>query len=272
MKILVVDGGGVFGIGPAAVLSGTDTLAKFDAFVGTSIGAAICASCACGIQTQTDVQFFQHWMPMIFKPNLLRAINPCNSKHSDKQLNMALKNIFRGRAYRDVSKPLFITAADVGQCSLKVFNPMDDGSMMLWEAVRAAVAAETYFPSWRGLADGGVFANNPSMVAVAAAVRKLHVPLEEIELLSIGTGNRAGNMRQPHTIVGWSRWLIRALLEGSSSAMHDYFVRSLPLKRYVRIQFAGESHWRMDSARSMREAYEKWDCDIKNAKAVVNAF
>jgi len=273
MKILVLDGGGAFGDVQASILDGADAFEKFDAFVGTSIGAALSAAIAAGLRKEVSRTFFHHWMPLIFKRTCWRKYNPFNSRYPDKNLNAALRSVFRGLYYRDVKKPLFITAANVGARTLKVFNVEDDGGWLLWEAVRAAVAAETYFPSWKGLADGGVFANNPSMVAVSAASRVLGVPLGEIEVLSIGTGVSPSNSRRPPlTMVGWGIWLVNALLEGASDDMHDYFVRSLPVKSYKRIQFARMPGWQMDSAKSMLKAEAVWDRDIKQAIQTVKEF
>lgn len=273
MKILALDGGGVFGDVQASVLQGIEAFDKFDCFVGTSIGSALSAAIASGLHNQVGTPFFHHWMPKIFKPNPWRKYNPFTPKYSDKELNRALRSIFRGTYYRDVKKPLFITAANVGSRTLKVFNQEDDGGWLLWEVVRAAVAAETYFPSWKGLADGGVFANNPSMVAVAAASKRMGVPIEEIEILSIGTGSKTGNgSRVPRTIFGWGVWLVNALLEGASDDMHDYFVRSLPVKKYQRIQFAGKPGWKMDNPVAMMEAEEAWQKDIMAAIKTVEEF
>ena len=273
MKILVLDGGGVFGDVQAAILQGVDAFEKFDCFVGTSIGSALCAAHAVGLRKDVGTPFFHHWMPRIFKVNIFRKYNPFNSRYSDKELNRALRSVFRGMAFRDVKKPLFITSANVSTRSLKVFNSIDDGSWLLWEAVRAAVAAETYFPSWKGLADGGVFANNPSMVAVAAASRRLNVPIEELEILSIGTGESSDNMgRPPVTMFGWGVWLVEALLEGASDEMHDYFVRSLPVKKYERIQFARRPGWKMDSPKAMFQAEDAWQKDIMDAIQKVKDF
>jgi patatin-like phospholipase/acyl hydrolase len=273
MKILALDGGGVFGDVQAAVLEGFDAYEKFDCFVGTSIGSALAAATAVGLRKDVGRPFFHHFMPKIFEVDLLRKFNPFNSRYSDKELNKALRGVFRGKYYRDVQKPLFITAANVGTRTLKVFNSDDDGGWLLWEAVRAATAAETYFPSWKGLADGGVFANNPSMVAVAAASKALKVPLEEIEILSIGTGSKPYNSRRgPQTMFGWGMWLVDALLEGASDEMHDYFVRSLPLKKYTRIQFAGRPGWKMDSPKAMLEAEDVWQRDIMAAIQTAKDF
>ena len=196
-----------------------------------------------------------------------------NSKYSDKGLNAALRDVFGGTLLRDAQKPLFVTAANVGSRTLKVFSPLTDDGWMLWEVLRAATAAETYFPSWKGYADGGVFANNPSMVGVAGACRALGENLEDIEVLSIGTGQKpAGGGRGPVSIFGWGMWLVDALLEGASDEMHDYFVNSLPVKKYVRIQFAAESGWKMDSPADMMRAQRVWAKDVEKAINIVKAF
>ena len=231
MKILVLDGGGVFGNAQATILQRIDAFEKFDCFVGTSIGAAIAAAIAIGEQDKVDQQFFHKWMP------------------------------------------LFITAANVGSRTLKVFSPETDSGWLLWEVVRAATAAETYFPSWKGYADGGVFANNPSMVGVAGACKALGQNLEDIEVLSIGTGKKpASGGRGPVSIFGWGAWLVDALLEGASDDMHDYFVNSLPVKKYTRIQFASEGGWKMDSPEDMMKAQAAWAQDMDKAITVVKAF
>lgn len=272
-KVLCLDGGGVFGDVQASILDGVDAFEKFDAYVGTSIGAAMCAAISAGFRKDVTSAFFHHWMPVIFKKSLCRRLNPFASRYSDVGLNAALRGVFRGTYYRDVKKPLFITAVDVAARTLKVFNSDDDGGCLLWEAVRSATAAETYFPTWNGLADGGVFANNPSMVAVAAASRILKVPLGQMEVLSIGTGSTpTGGGRPPFLRVGWGIWLIEALLEGASNDMHDYFVWSLPVKRYKRIQFVRRPGWKMDDPKAMLQAEEVWERDIKDAIRTVEAF
>ncbi|HNY39954.1 MAG TPA: patatin-like phospholipase family protein, partial [Bryobacteraceae bacterium] len=67
-----------------------------------------------------------------------------------------------------------------------------DQKVSAWKVARATSAAPTYFPSFRGvdglrLIDGGVWANNPTMVALVEAFGTLHVPLASIRILSLGT-------------------------------------------------------------------------------------
>ncbi len=271
MKMLALEGGGVYGDLQAFVLRNVDALDKFDCFVGTSIGSAILAAISLGMQDKVTTNFFHEKMPIIFSGSL-RRYWPFNSKYSDEGLNNTLQDIFGGYFLKDAKKPLFVTAANVGARTLKVFNSTENGWLM-WEVIRCATAAETYFPSWKGYADGGVFANNPSMVGVAAAVKILGVKIEDIELLSIGTGDRTGGgSRGPKSIFKWGIWLVNALLDGASDKMHDYFVRSMPIKRYVRLQFPCRSGWKMDSPADMLIAETVLKDDLERAAKIVEAF
>jgi len=118
-----------------------------------------------------------------------------------------------------------------------------------------------------------VFANSPSMVGVAAAARMLGAKIEELEVLSIGTGDRTGRgSRGPRSIFRWGVWLIDALLDGASDKMHDYFVRSMSLKKYKRIQFPCRSGWKMDSPADMLEAEKVLRADLDRAAKIVEAF
>jgi len=276
MKILVLEGGGTFGIAQARILDAIDTT-KFDCFVGTSIGAANAAVVA----TQRNIkleEFFHVEMPRIFDGRWWRKYKPFTPRYRDESLNQSLIRIFDGLQLRDAKKPLFITAVDMNAKRLKVFSSIDsdDGTRLLWEVVRSATAAETYFAPWKGYADGGILANSPQMVAVAAACSKLGCNLSDIELCSIGTGEATCNYNlsglRAYSFVSWGLWIIRALLNGASSSMHDYFVRSLPVKKYTRIQFVRDPSWNMDNPKDMLKAEKAWEVDIQRAINIVKEF
>ena len=174
----------------------------------------------------------------------------------------------------EIKKPVFITAADIGQKTLKVFSSknMEDQAWPAWEVCRAATAAETYFPSWKGFADGGIYANNPSMVALAAAVKILGAKIEDIEILSIGTGESCDSGVPPEGRLTTAIWVLRAMLNGASVKMHNYFVKSLPVKKYTRIQFVCDPGWGMDNPKSMYDAEYKWAIEIQEAIKTVKYF
>lgn len=63
----------------------------------------------------------------------------------------------------------------------------------MWEVAMATTAAPTFLPAHRlrhdrvRLIDGGVWANNPTMVGIAEAVSMLGAGVDQIRVLSIGT-------------------------------------------------------------------------------------
>jgi uncharacterized protein len=274
MKILALDGGGVFGRIQSRILCDVDCLSKFDAFVGTSIGAPQVLAHAMGRGDLVRPDFFDKWMGKVFETTWLRRMNIMKSEYPDKGLNDALKDLFGSAKFGDAKKPVFITAADIGQKTLKVFSSVsfEDKSIPAWEVCRAATAAETYFDPWKGFADGGIYANNPSMVGLAGAVRVLGARVEDVEILSIGTGEGSDQGKAPLTRLTTAVWVLRAMLNGSSDKMHDYFVKSLPVKRYERIQFIREGNWPMDDTKSMYRAENKWMYEIQNAIKILKEF
>lgn len=278
MKILCLDGGGVFGFAQARILDEARCSDKFDAFVGTSIGSAVAAAYALGVGGMVNQDFFDNWMPRIFHRSFLRRFNPFVAKYPDNGLVDALQYVFRSSNLGDVKKPLFVTAANIGAKRLKVFNSrnIDDAGLPIWQVVRCATAAETYFKPRNGYGDGGVFVNNPSMAGVASAIVELKAKVEDIEILSIGTGDGARGNGIPCTKIGWGLWMVGAMLDGASDAMNDYYVRALAkgqvVKRYERIQFPAEAKWEMDSVSDMRDAERAWEPDIIKAIKIVRDF
>jgi hypothetical protein len=116
------------------------------------------------------------------------------------------------------------------------------------------------------------YINNPSMVGVAAATRVLGAKIEDIEILSIGTGDPSGNGEMPQSRVTTALWVVRAMLAGSADKMHDYFVRSLPVKKYERINFVLQPTWKMDDPDSMYYSERAWAVDILKAVKTVKEF
>lgn len=279
MKILSIDGGGVFGIAPATVIEMAGTqgvMDKFDVFTGTSIGAVIALALANELPVAVSADYFHNWMPKIFKSGVIRKrFSLFYPRYNDAGLNAALQHIFDGIPLMAAKKPVFAVAVNVGSRSLKVFKSTEfsDGAWPCWEVARASAAAPTYFRPWKGLADGGVFANNPSMVGVAGIARSMGKSLSEVELFSMGTGDAGGfSSKTPRGRLGWGAWLIQAMLDGSSSGMHEYFTRSMPLKSYQRWQFVRNPKWDMDSVRNMKNAELAWAADLHRAAEALKEF
>jgi hypothetical protein len=141
-------------------------------------------------------------------------------------------------------------------------GPIDDASSShVVEAAMCTSAAPTYFPPHKHsrlgyCVDGGLFANNPSSLALASAL-KAGQPMGSIRLLSIGTGATKNSMTIPHTplfrrgpenygILGWlfprmagdtpSYPLLNALFEAGSATSHHIASEILGPKQYQRVQ------------------------------------
>jgi len=88
--------------------------------------------------------------------------------------------------------------------------------------------------------DGGVAANNPSACAVAEALRLGHA-IEDITILSIGTGDRTRiipfDQAEGWGLIQWAQPLIGILLDASSD-VHEYITNQIiPDDRILRLQF-----------------------------------
>lgn len=275
MKGLVLDGGGVFGVGQAHIISSIDCLDKFDFFVGTSIGSACALAIAHGKQDKV-LDLFYEQMPKIFSGYKYRNYIFWKNRHNDKNLNKVLFSLFTS-SFGNSKKPTFITAVNMPTNRLKVFNSLNtsDSSWPAWEVVRTSVAAPTYFTPWKGYIDGGVYVNNPSMVATTAAINNLNINLSDLEIFSIGTGESIKERNIPANNqgrVGWGLWILQSLLRGGSNSMHEYFTRSLSLKKYERIQFIRKPHWNINNPEHMLEAVKVWEKNIETGIRCIKNF
>lgn len=103
-------------------------------------------------------------------------------------------------------------------------------------------AAPTFFPTVDGYIDGGVFASNPAMVALAQTRDKRNDPafrpaLEDVVLFSLGTGlslEHIAGQNLDWGYVQWARPLVSIMLEGTSG-IADYQCRQLLGDAYQRL-------------------------------------
>ena len=120
---------------------------------------------------------------------------------------------------------------DPGPYFFKSRKAREEGEdFTLAEVARATSAAPTYFEPFelegQALVDGGVFAANPAMCAVAEVLR--FQPAAEIALLSLGTGQRTRkrSFAEVHDwgLVEWAKPILDVVFDGASDAV-DYQLR-----------------------------------------------
>ena len=169
----------------------------FDIIAGTSTGAIIASAISLKLSMEELHQYYILYGEKIFvrqaKVGLLKSV------YSDRYLRLLLKKAFGNVTLRDIKKPLLIPAVDVTHGKPFIHrsnygNPdAEDLNINVWDAVLSSCSAPVYFPpnnvENRYLSiDGGLWANNPSLVGLTEALSHFHTPMEEIRILSLGTG------------------------------------------------------------------------------------
>ncbi|WP_078380464.1 CBASS cGAMP-activated phospholipase [Sutcliffiella halmapala] len=203
MKILCIDGGGIRGVFAVAILQAIENEYKkpigdlFDMVAGTSTGSIIASSVSIKVEMTSVLKNYKEFGGKIFdrqaKVGLFKSI------YSDKYLRRFFHQAFGERSLADVTKPLLIPAVDVthGRPFVHRSNygnkDTKDLTIKLWDAVLSSCSAPVYFPpnninNHYLSIDGGLWANNPSLVCLTEALEYFKVDLKEMKILSIGTG------------------------------------------------------------------------------------
>ena len=216
-RILSLDGGGIKGVFSAALLSQIeDQLSRagcigeyFDCIAGTSTGGILAIGAGLGVPARRMRDLYMDHGRAIFPPWRYRASKTGAGKlalgilnrplYDHAALETALFEIL-GQTRLGASKPrLVIPAFLVPKAEITVFKTdhhpdfRNDHRMFAWEAARATSAAPTYLKGHERaehmFIDGGLWANNPVMVALVDALSAYDLERDNIKVLSIGTGN-----------------------------------------------------------------------------------
>jgi hypothetical protein len=308
--ILSVDGGGFRGLFAAHLLKRMeeewelDWHGRFGMFAGTSTGAILTAGLACGLSAARLSDFYKSHGKAIFTPRLRSRVDLLKiftSRYSKETLRTLLEEELGDRRLGDVPVPLILPSVDIGNGCVYVFKSkyveefVRDPHVRVSDAVLASCAAPTYFDphivdDTYQLIDGGLWANNPSLVATIDAHRRLGVPLEDVRVLSIGTGK--SKAFYPRGTTWWQDWLIRSwqgwgfatrwqqsklldlILNLQSDTAHNMLCLLLqenPIdpKRVCRLTFESDQRLPMDSARKADDWVSRADhCFTHNADRI----
>ena len=265
--ILALDGGGTRGVYSAQVLAcieelnGAPLREQFDLIAGTSTGSIIAGAAAAGIPMSRVVKLFEKESPRIFKRRRLGSFH-IRSKYSRRSLEQVVRSYVSDLTLGEIATPLMIMSSDISTGGVHVFKSrylkdlgqpyVRDAGVVLSDAILASCAAPTYFdPVPVGdlrLADGGLWANNPSMIALTEALSKFGRSVEQLRILSIGTGrsvNLYSENRLWGLITGWGREkLVSYVLRLQSDASAN-MAKLLLTDRYVRMDPEIEA-WALD--------------------------
>ena len=241
-QILSLDGGGIKGLFSAAVLAHVEEDCNvrvrdhFDLIVGTSTGGIIALGLGLGLSPREIVQFYCEHGPAIFRNRLrVRGLTHwVHRKFPANPLQNALHSCFGDATLARSTKRLVVPSYNLGEDDVYLFKTPHhkhlkrDFKVPMWKVAMATASAPTYFPAFRKidhvrLVDGGVWANNPTMIGIVEAVSRLNVPLEAIRVLSLGTSDPV--TRRPGRLdwgglLPWSKSAVNVVMRGQSLGAH----------------------------------------------------
>lgn len=256
-QILALDGGGAKALFTAHVLAcleedlGVSINDTFDLIAGTSAGGIIALGLGAGLSPREIVGNYEELVEVVF-PSARRRLwrRPLQLSapiYESGVLRTELAKVLGDRRLGDSTKRLVIPAWDVQRGAVHIFKTPHhprlrrDGRIPMVDVAMATSAAPTFFDAARvqgqRLIDGGVWANNPSVVAISEAVSMLDVPLKAIRVLNVGAVDQRTNHPTRLDTGGWLNWakpasdlMITASSRGAQgTAMHligkDDFVR-----------------------------------------------
>ena len=265
-RILSLDGGGLRGLITARLLQRLDAmpgiagwLRRADLLVDTSTGGILALGLAAGQSPQAMGDIYSQHGAAIFDDSIwdnLRDLGKTvGADYSAKGLKAELRRVFGDQRLQDLGRKVAIPAFDLDNeagpaertWKPKIFHNFtgadSDGAQRVADVALYTSAAPTYFPSANGYIDGGVFANNPSIVALVQAISARNAAheraaLDDVVMLSVGTGVSLTYIKGQTLDWGYAQWaqpLINVLMDGTAG-IADYQARQLLGQRYHRLQ------------------------------------
>lgn len=257
-QVLALDGGGVKALFTADVLArleadlGISIRDSFDLIAGTSAGGIIALALGAGLHPADIVERYRELATRVFPPYRRRKhripYNLVRSVYKQQPLQSALEELFGDRTLGDSDKRLVIPSWDVQNGSVHIFKTRHDARLNrdwripMVDVALATTAAPTFLPAAQiddhRLIDGGVWANNPSVVAITEATSMLGVRLSAVRLLNIGTTSALADHPRALDNAGWGRWVRRApelIMAAGSRGAQGLATHLLGRERYVRV-------------------------------------
>ena len=262
-RIVSFDGGGIRGLLSLIVLERLDKelpgwMEKADLLAGTSTGGIIALGIAHGVPLADIRALYERKGREIFDDSWLDNLrdmgNLVGAQYGNKALTRELRRIFGETRLKDLRKRILIPALDLDNenpdasrraWSPKFFHnfpgPDSDGDRLAYKVALYTSAAPTFFPSVDGYIDGGVFANNPSMAALAQTQDRRAVRRppghDRITLLSIGTGTSLMRIERKSLDWGQAQWIkpLLNIMTDGVMGVADYQCRQILDDRYHRL-------------------------------------
>jgi patatin-like phospholipase/acyl hydrolase len=231
-RILSLDGGGIRGYLTILLLERLEAeqpgfLGQFDLYAGTSTGSIIALALAQGTPLSEIKKLYEKKGKAIFHDSMLDNIRDLGfalgAKYDQRNLKKELIGHFGQTRLADLPKRVLVASFDLDHTAEDAATPRmwkakffhnfpgedcDGDEFAVHVALRSS-AAPLYFPSYQGYVDGFVVANNPSMCALCQVLDETDYRLQEIRLLSVGTGLNPRYVSDKRGDWGWVKWMFQ---------------------------------------------------------------
>jgi uncharacterized protein len=256
-KVLSIDGGGIKGLYSARILEHFEDRFKchiadyFDLICGTSTGGLIALGLSLNIPVGLISNLYYRRGKKIFpqRNSLLSSLRQIflRSKYDNSELRRALEEMFGERTLADSRCLLCIPAFSLTDGRPFIFkydhsegNLCRDGKAKYVDIALATSAAPAYLPivtidtyDHKQFIDGGIYANNPTLVGVVEALRYFvgsGKRFQKLMVMSIGSlepnPGRRFIAKHHRSVIDWNKDLITTFFEGQAS-LTGYFVETL---------------------------------------------
>ena len=293
-NILALDGGGTRGIYTAQLLArieqafGIRIKTCFDLIAGTSTGAIIAGAAVSDIPMTDTVELFETETPHIFRRRWYR-IPLFLSKYPSEQLAQVIAKHIPATPLDQIATPLMITSSEIAKSEVHIFKSNYDGSHnseivptdkggCLRDAILASCAAPTFFAPKSVdnllLADGCLWANNPSAIAATEALSVFRKKSREIRMLSIGTGHSINMYRQRRGwgfITGWGGAKLTSYVMTLQAQASAHTAKLLLKGNYLRIN-PEIDRWEIDSLTQLDTLKSLAKHDFERYATEIEAF
>lgn len=248
-KILSIDGGGIKGIFSSTILEVFENTFQckayehFDMLCGTSTGGLIALALSAGKSASDISRIYENHGPDIFPQKWNRTFRQIfhGGKYTNKHLKTHLHSMFGDLKLEDSNNLLCIPSYNYTEAKPCVFK-FDhregrlhrDHKISYVDVALATSAAPTYFPIHeiasvnKQYIDGGVWANNPSLVGIVDALCYFvgpDKPYDSIELLSIGSIEIASgkplHKKINRSVLDWKLHVLNPYMKGQLHFSHN---------------------------------------------------
>jgi uncharacterized protein len=266
-KVLSIDGGGIKGLYSAKILEHFEDNFNcqisdyFDMICGTSTGGILALGLALKISASEISKLYEKRGLFIFpkqwkkKASFKQLLG--GGKYSDKNLRKALEDTFGSKKIEDCNNLLCIPSYSYTDARPWVFkkdhkegNLTRDNKACCVDVALATAAAPTFFPlaeinyyDSKQFVDGGIWANNPSLVGFIEAITYFvgegkefdSLKIMSISSLTSTSGKRTG-LKRFRSFRHWKSDLFEIMMTGQAK-FNEYFMSQIHNLNNVPVTF-----------------------------------